>query len=92
MIIYRRRTLFFLGLRMIKYYLLRNLEKETRAFDISYQVQQFVFVLLYRVYLKWFNLRASCSDILIYLLTEIGFPPGSSSTVHLMFMDPCIVI
>jgi len=50
MIIYRRRTLFFVGLRMIKYYLLRNLEKETRVFDISYQDQQFVIAHCYIVF------------------------------------------
>lgn len=50
MIIYRRRASFFLCLRIIKYYLLRNLEKETCVFDISYQDQQFVIVLCYIVF------------------------------------------
>jgi len=49
MIIYRRSTLFFLCLRIIKYYRLRNLGKETCVFDISFQDQQFVIVHSYIV-------------------------------------------
>lgn len=47
MIIYRRSTLFFLCLGTIKNYLLRNLEKETCVFDISYQNQQFAIMHCY---------------------------------------------